>query len=214
MSTLLDILLGGATVEVAPSLPKPTRRLHFYRCVDCLSICTSEEQLNYRGRDGYLTAGGKCGACDGALEYLGRTERDRLIKEHEACPCDDRCTSARGPCCSCRCGGENHGTNRTVRVRTDGGSIPVAMIDPAARVKAEEYRGAKQAFWVAWNSRYRAITDRKQRGEWISEFGLYLDGQDFARAFHRAVELRTHSGRNRKILALAQEIRGKRGVAA
>src|SRR5258708_993631 len=84
----------------------------------------------------------QCGACDGSLEYLGRTERDRLIKEHEACPCDDRCTSARGPNCSCRCGGQNHGSNLTVTVRTDEGGIPVAMIDPAARFKAEEYRAA------------------------------------------------------------------------
>src|SRR5712691_10102153 len=162
--TLLDILLGGATEEVAPAVslvPKP--RLHFYRCADCLSICTSQEQLSYRHQRGYMVAGGKCGACDGALEYLGKTERDRLIKEHEACPCDARCTSALGPNCSCRCGGENHGSNMTVTVRTDQGGIPVAMIDPAARVKAEEFRAAKQAFWNAWNPHYRAraITERK-----------------------------------------------------
>jgi hypothetical protein len=213
-TNLLDILLSGATGEVAPVPPKQIVRLHFYRCTDCLSICTSGEQLSYRDRHGYIVAGGKCGACDGTLEYLGCTERDRLIKEHEACPCDDRCTSARGPNCSCRCGGENHGSHMAVTVETDEGGTPVAMIDPAARLKAEEYRAAKQDLWDAWNSRYRAITDRKNRGEWIDAFGAYLDGQDFARAFHKAVELRTHAGRNRKIRTLAQEIRGKSEVAA
>jgi len=99
-------------------------------------------------------------------------------------------------------------------VRTDEGGIPVAMIDPAARLKAEEYRAAKQAFSDAWNPRYRAITDKKNRGQWIDAFTAYLDGQDFARAFHKAVELRTHAGRNRRIRALAQEIRGKSEVAA
>jgi hypothetical protein len=211
---LLDILLGGAIAEVAPLPPKPIVRLHFYRCTDCLSICTSPQPLSCRDRHGYLVAGGKCGACDGSLEYLGRTERDRLIKEHEACPCDDRCTSARGPNCSCRCGGENHGSNMTVTIRTDTGGVPVAMIDPAARVKADEYRAAKQDFWDAWNSRYRAITDKKNRGEWIAAFSVYLDGQYSARAHHKALELRTHTGRNRKIRALAQEIRGKSDVAA
>jgi hypothetical protein len=213
-TNLLDILLGGATPEVAPAPPKPTVRLHFYRCTDCLSICTSAEQLSYRHHDGYIVAGGKCGACDGTLEYLGRTERDRLIKEHEACPCDDRCTSARGPNCSCRCGGENHGSNMTVTVRIDQGGIPVALIDPAARLKAEEYRAAKQGFWDAWNRRYRAITDKKNRGEWIDAFSVYLDGQYLARAFNKALALRTHGSRNRKIRALAQEILGKGEVAA
>jgi hypothetical protein len=179
-----------------------------------LSICASVAELSYRHRNGYTVAGGQCGACAGTLEYLGRTERDRLIKEHEACPCDDRCTSARGPNCSCRCGGENHGSNMTVTVRTDEGGIPVAMIDPAARVKAEEYRAAKQGFWDAWNLRYRAITDKKQRGEWIDAFSVYLDGQYAVRAYHKAVELRTHAGRNRKLCALAQEIRGRNEVAA
>src|SRR5712691_11140051 len=203
--TLLDILLGGATEEVAPAVSRvPKPRLHFYRCADCLSICTSPEPLSYRHQHGYMVAGGKCGACDGTLEYLGKTERDRLIKQHEACPCDDRCTSARGPNCSCRCGGENHGSNLTVTIRTDEGGIPVAIIDPAARLKAEEYRAAKGAFWVAWNARFRAITDRKNSGEYIREFDLYLTGQHLARAYHKAIELRTHAGRNRKIRALAE----------
>jgi hypothetical protein len=215
---LLDILLGGATEEVAPAPPaappKPPVRLHFYRCADCLSICTSADALQYRHARGYLVPGGKCGACDGPLEYLGRTERDRLIKEHEACPCDDRCTSARGPNCSCKCGGQNHGSNMTVTVRTDEGGIPVAMIDPAARLKANEYRAAKKEFWDVWNPRYRAITDKKQRGEWIEAFSVYVDGQCLARAFHKACDLRTHAGRNRKLNALTEEIRRRREVAA
>jgi hypothetical protein len=102
----------------------------------------------------------------------------------------------------------------TVTVRTDEGGIPVAMIDPGAHVKADEYRAAKRAFWDAWNYRYRAITDKKNRGEWIDAFSVYLDGQYFARTYHKAVELRTHASRNRKILALAHEIQGKREVAA
>jgi hypothetical protein len=214
ITDLLDLLLCGATSEVAPVPVKPIVRLHFYRCTDCLSVCTSAELLSYRNRSGDIVAGGKCGACDGILEYLGRTERDRLIKEHDACPCDDRCTSARGPNCSCRCGGANHGSHMTVTVRTDEGGIPVAMIDPAARLKAEEYRAAKQRFWDAWNARYRAITDKKNRGEWIDSFGLYLRGQDYARAYHKTVELRTHGSRNRKIHALEQEIRAKSEVTA
>jgi hypothetical protein len=62
---------------------------------------------------------------------------------------------------------------------------------------------------LAWNPRYRAITDKKNRGEWIERFSVYLDGQYSARAYHKAVELRTHTSRNRKIRALAQEMLGK-----
>jgi hypothetical protein len=102
----------------------------------------------------------------------------------------------------------------TVTVRTDEGGVPVAMIDPTARQKADEYRAAKQDFWDAWNRRYRALADKKHRGEWIDAFSVYLDGQYLARAYHKAVELRTHSSRNRKLRALAQEIRGKGEVAA
>src|SRR5437667_2847961 len=39
---LFAILLGGATGEVAPAVSRaPRPPLHFYRCADCLSICTS-----------------------------------------------------------------------------------------------------------------------------------------------------------------------------
>ena len=201
-----------APAAVQPATPKPP--LHFYRCADCLSVCTSPDLLQYRDRHGCTVQGGKCGACDGQLEYLGRTERDRLIKEHEACPCDDRCTSARGPNCTCRCGGENHGSNLTVKVRTDAGGVPVAAINPKARFLAEAFRAAKQAFWNAWNQKYRAVTERKQAGQWVENFSLYLDGQWSARAYHQALELRTHPARNRKIRAMAEEIGRKREVAA
>jgi len=102
----------------------------------------------------------------------------------------------------------------TVTVRTDEGGIPVALIDPAARLKAEECRAAKRGFWDSWNPRYRVITDMKARGEWIDAFSVYLDGQHLARAYHKACELRTHAGRNRKLRTLAEEIRGKSEVAA
>lgn len=39
--------LLGVTAEVAPVPPRPIARLHFYRCTDCLSICTSAKELNY-----------------------------------------------------------------------------------------------------------------------------------------------------------------------
>ena len=102
----------------------------------------------------------------------------------------------------------------TVTVRTDEGGIPVAMIDPPARLRAEEHRTGKQRFWDAWNVRFRTITDRKNSGEHIREFDLYLTGQHLARAFHKAIELRTHASRNRKIRALTEEIQSKREVAA
>src|SRR5206468_12359849 len=54
----------------------------------------------------------QCGICAGRFESMGRVERDRLIHEHIAAVCDERCTSARGPICNCHCGGQHHGSNR------------------------------------------------------------------------------------------------------
>jgi len=48
----------------------------------------------------------RCGICAGSFENMGRVEKNRLIHEHLAAICDDRCTSARGPLCSCKCGGK------------------------------------------------------------------------------------------------------------
>jgi hypothetical protein len=112
----------------------------FIRCTTCLAVSAVEEHPNL--------GDWRCGICGGSFENMGRVERDRLINEHLAAICDDRCTSARGPICNCKCGGQHHGSHRVVRVVRDAGKVPT--VTPSVgrdqcRLNAEEYRRMRAA---------------------------------------------------------------------
>lgn len=111
----------------APPEAKPWTPLHFYRCPECLTvICTREElpRMNERPYDSDRAAA-LCACGNQWVEYMGRAGKQRLEKDAKACPCDARCTAARGPQCDCQCGGKNHGSNLLVDVIVDAGPIPV-----------------------------------------------------------------------------------------
>jgi hypothetical protein len=74
----------------------------------------------------------QCGVCAQLVEVMGRVERDRLVTDHTAAACDDRCICARGPICSCKCGGDHHGAGlmATIRYTVDRGAVPV--VSPAS----------------------------------------------------------------------------------
>jgi hypothetical protein len=112
----------------------------FTRCTTCLAIAAVAEHPN--------TGEWRCGICGGGIENMGRVERDRLIHEHAAAICDERCTSARGPICNCHCGGQHHGSNRVVKVVRDAGPVPT--VTPSigreqCRINADEYRRMRAA---------------------------------------------------------------------
>lgn len=66
--------------------------------------------------------------------YMGEVYRDRLAEEKSYCPCDDRCTGARGPTCDCPCGGKNHGQGYLTRMETTAAKIP--SVTPARDLEA------------------------------------------------------------------------------
>src|SRR5688500_17079190 len=79
---------------------------------------------------------------------MRRVERDRLIHEHTAATCDERCTSARGPICNCHCGGKHHGSHRVVKVIRDAGPIPIVTPSTGrdqARLNADEFCRYREA---------------------------------------------------------------------
>lgn len=163
----------------------------FIRCETCLAVSAVDEPPN--------TSEWQCGICGGRFESMGRVERDRLIHEHMAAICDDRCTSARGPICNCHCGGQHHGSNRVVRVVRDAGPIPTVTPSAGreqARINADEYR-AHRAAALALLDPLRAS---KARG--------YLPSAEYARmiALDRALRLahtaRTHTGRIKTLRAV------------
>jgi hypothetical protein len=203
--------LDGYQDDFAPLAHAPKRAArHFYRCADCLTVAVTESQLA-RARDGYYGSWyGHCGACHGKLEYMGEVTRDRLIKTSLQCPCDDRCTSARGPHCDCKCGGANHGSNLLVEVTKDAGGMPSLAIDPAAKLKGDHYRALCQQFESTWKPAYQAVSLAKGRGEFLnsSEFRAYLQSSRLRSAFGEAKQLRTHRARNRAIEKLIQAMGG------
>ncbi len=130
---------------------------------------------------------------------MGRVERDRLIHEHTAAICDARCTSARGPICNCKCGGQHHGSHRVVRVVRDAGPVPTVTPSTGreqARLNAAEY--------VALREAARTLLDpllaSKSRG--------YLPAGEFDRmrrlqaALRKAYEARTHAARVKALRAV------------
>lgn len=107
----------------------------YYRCEDCLTIAAAEAVAERNC---------VCGLCGGRVECMGLVHGDRLVKSALECPCDGRCTSARGPHCDCHCGGRNHGSGLLVRVVRDVGPVPrfeMPASRKAAATAAEWRRG-------------------------------------------------------------------------
>jgi len=172
---------------------------YYYRCMDCLSVAATAEQLppnrsaTLRGRIGCI-----CGLCNGPLDYMGAVVGRRLTVESSECPCDARCTNARGPDCECSCGGANHGTKRVVKVIRDAGAIPrLCMPDTAkARAIAKEWRAA----------RLRVQTHLDELGEerrsgWLSD-NKYNQQYQLRYSLSRASKAKTHAGRMKHLVAV------------
>lgn len=154
----------------------------FVRCSDCCGVMAVTEEPRHEWR---------C-TCDGALVNMGRVSGAWLVRTAEECPCDDRCTSAKGPKCDCSCGGENHGTGMTVPVVHTIGGVP-RLASPCPE-RAAEFRAALEAARAAVRARYGV------RQGWEPE-SVYFGRQDAFRAINRAAALKSHTGRLRGLRA-------------
>lgn len=152
---------------------------HFFRCVECCNVFALEGAPAPRAHrwNGVRLSGAMCPTwirgvrCDcGAdrLEWMGRVESDQLVRAEDRCPCDSRCTTARGPKCNCVCGGANHGANRVVRTE---------HVDGVPRI-VDDGLEARVAAVATWKAARQAASDRidadatviKMRaGEWIAD---------------------------------------------
>lgn len=207
---LLALLMEPDPTPAPVVTVKRTTVRHFYRCCDCLSVVVSEVKTEYRAPGAWYPSCGKCGACGGAMEYMGETVRDRLVKHGMECPCDGRCTGARGPSCDCRCGGENHGTNLLVPVTYDQGGVPTLHTPADAARKGEAYRVLRGAFETAHHARYGRVIRAKQNGEYLDrgDFALYLEARDRRGALREITDLRTASLRNKRLVKLTEAMKG------
>ena len=193
-------LTGPLPIAPVPTTPTPaaapTRR-HFYRCIGCLEVYALEAPL--RLENGRTVS--QCGNCDQRLEYMGRTERDRLITEHTACACDDRCTAARGPLCQCKCLGKNHGAGMAgyVTTTTDRGPVPVVQAEnPFRLTKAREAWKRYQALRAPIAAERDRLVERKSAGEYLGA-ELFTRMRILDRALLKAWKARTHHARMRTL---------------
>jgi len=139
--------------------------IYYYKCLgDCLEVIATMEKLPNDAQ---------CAVCGGSFSFMGKVERDHLVREEDRTPCNTLCTHASGPRCDCRCGGENHGTGRIVKVKIING-IPV--------VDAFDYDKAVK----------RMVEFRPKRSRIVSQDSLILKIFDAMRRYYSSVYRSEH----------------------
>lgn len=165
----------------------------FYRCPDCLVIVTTEKAVPY----GFFCDNCKTDLHSARFEFLGTVYQDKLVNLEDRCPCDERCTSARGPNCDCKCGGVNHGAGFDT-VLVEVGGVPMAT----QAHKAAQNLGA----WHCFNDRCEALELRAEqvfgedfkrflRRESINNRERYGDIYGVCAGLRKARALKSHAGR-------------------
>ncbi len=162
----------------------------FFRCNDCLSVFSLKNVP--------LWPRPKC-ACGGGCDWMGNVAQDKLVKLEHRCPCDERCTNARGPSCDCSCGGANHGTKRLVEFTIEVGSVPVARNQPDLAV-AEEFRAAKKRAHEAIERKFGANFKAFMTRAPIYERGVSNEIRWALDSYQKAKNYAVH-GRRMKALA-------------
>ena len=83
----------------------------YFRCTWCERVvsvdCSSEEVK--------AVTKAPCPLCNEvALRVMGRVEKSNIVRTSVKSICDERCTNAQGPHCSCECSQTNHGTKKLI----------------------------------------------------------------------------------------------------
>lgn len=213
MTSEVDILFSDPEPRVsAPIKPPAFVKRFFYRCADCLTVAATMDKLpEARANWGGNVPTAKCGACDGAIEFMGATEKswqNYTTREVGIRPiCDGKCISATGPNCECQCGGVNHGSGMVVPVYEYQGIPRLKVVDPKAADKAGIYRALLESVNAAWERKYRWIVAAKyQRYLDSSEFQTFLESGWKRSAINVASAMRSHAGRNKKLSAILAEL--------
>lgn len=181
----------------------------FVRCGECLTVAAVDAMAEPKGA--------VCGLCEGKVETMGFVKRRRLVVGHDAVPaCDERCTNAPGPKCSCACGAVNHGTGRVVVLDI---TTAVPRITPA-RDATTDKAVARAAEWrAAYAAAVEKIAPLGAREYAAKAAGEYLDGASFSRFLHYrdtlqylrgARALRTHAARLARLASVLNMVANER----
>ena len=167
-------------------IPSETVRA-YWRCPDCLSVYATD---------------------------VPRPATGRLDSVHHLRPYTPVCgPCAVGPCCDCKCRGENHGDllARKIVVLETRGTVPVDTLDdPKATARASEYSVSRAAAEAAWTTRYGEVCRRKAAGEFLggADFRRYLDAGQAMRRLCDARAMKTHKARMAKLAAVLTLMNG------
>ncbi len=174
-------------------------RRYFVRCADCLGVWAVESERE--------PLAAECGVCGGPVECMGAVARDGwAVRTVMECPCDERCTNAKGPKCDCSCGGKNHGSHRLVPVEyTNGKPRLTAAPDAKLLAVAQEWRDNAREVRAELDASPGGAAHRARFRD-----GRYVTPAEWAelRRYEAAVRLchearagRTHKGRMNKLAA-------------
>lgn len=109
---------------------------YFYQCPTCLLRFTADTDQDYSQP--------KVGACPVCHQHgitcLGATKGVLSYRT----PCDDRCTGATGPDCSCSCGGRHHGSGLLVPTIGNIVDLSYQRIKGITQTRADYERYAEQ----------------------------------------------------------------------
>jgi len=174
--------------------------IRFFRCLDCLTVFTVDYQY-----DQELWEKMGC-ACGGHIEDLGMVKQNRLVKTYETTPCDDRCTCALGPACSCSCGGRNHGTMKLIKVTLDCGPVPPVNLGVKSVELGKAFRDLYDKANASWRKKYGAITEKKDRGYLPRpEWDFYYEGLLHHRKLWKIRNMKRYGLRHKHLLKFIEE---------
>ena len=166
--------LFADTPAPQPVVIEPAKReaieRHYWRCPDCLSVSVTEGKLDALPRDNW----GRmlhCSLCSVRCEYMGvlNVSANVLQRFTDVCACNEICQAARGPSCSCKCGGKYHGQSISVTVVASVSGVPeIAPLDGKAKLRRDEYRAALDAAIERCAWAYAAM-EGKRRGEYLPD---------------------------------------------
>lgn len=178
----------------------------YYRCADCLEVCALDN-------DGGLSRA-RCD-CGGCLQFMGRVCVDRLVKDEVRCACDYRCIDAQGPVCSCKCGGENHGSGKVVEVVVDAGAVPIvrARWDLSERLrKVEAYRAAVAEAEKRIDRRTGGALSAMKAGQYVADKSAWWTATNAQKQLRHARELKVHKLRMAAIAKIAADTPARENI--
>lgn len=191
METLFNMIENA---KIAPiHTETKTAERHYWKCSDCL------RPFVVAGKDKPEIC-----SCGGKVYYMGKVMGSNY-GHTETCECNEVCACARGPNCSCACGGKNHGKGLTVELEVIDGKISVLSSDAQHEQQGAEYRNALALATARYEKRFGETTEKILRGIWVPQPEWYARHQTL-KALAAAKAGKIHKVRLERLARILPEI--------